>query len=419
MSFQQGLSGLNASAKQLDVIGNNVANAGTYGAKTSRVEFADLYANARGGGNQAGVGVSVAQVAQQFSQGTITSTSNPLDLAISGNGFFQIKGSDGVTAYTRNGEFKLDSRGYIVNNQSQQLMGYTADASGAVQPGQASALQLPTSTSLPSATSSIGLTFNLDSRAPITLPASGAQIDFGNSATYNNATSANVFDANGKSVATTFYFQKAALDQWNVYATADGASVATDAAGLPLPVTTMQFSPSGDKVLTPATTVSVDVPAGAAVNGVQSLAIPKIQFDIAKATQFAGQFAVGRVDQNGYSAGDLTSISINDNGIVQSHYSNGQTKAAGQIELANFRNPQGLVPVGGNAWTRSNASGEPALGVPGSGTIGLLQASALEESNVDLTGELVSMMVAQRVYQANAQTIKTQDQALQTIVNLR
>lgn len=419
MSFQQGLSGLNASAKQLDVIGNNVANAGTHGAKTSRVEFADLYASARGGTNQAGVGVEVAQVAQQFGQGSITATNNPLDLAISGNGFFQVKSPDGSVAYSRNGEFKLDSRGFIVNNQSRQLMGYTADASGTIQPGQASALQLPANGSIPRPTDGIGLTVNLDSRSPTTLPAGGAQIDFDNAGTYNSATSANVFDANGKSVPMTFYFQKAAADQWNVYASADGASVSSDASGRPLPVTTVQFSPSGDKVLSPAGAVSIDVPAGASVNGVQSMAIPKIQLDIGKATQFAGQFAVTRMEQNGYGAGDLTGVTIDDTGIVQARYSNGQTKAAGQIELADFRNPQGLMAIGGNAWTRGPASGDPALGVPGSGTIGMLQSSALEESNVDLTGELVNMMIAQRIYQANAQTIKTQDQALQTMVNLR
>ena len=419
MSFQQGLSGLNASAKQLDVIGNNVANAGTHGAKTSRVEFADLYASARGGSNQAGVGVEAAQVAQQFSQGSITATSNPLDLAISGNGFFQVKSTDGSVAYSRNGEFKLDSRGFIVNNQSRQLMGYAADATGTVQPGQATALQLPASGSIPRATDNVGLTFNLDSRSPTTLPAGGAQIDFNNAATYNNATSANVFDANGKSVAMTFYFQKSAAEQWNVYATADGASVLTDPSGQPLPVTAVQFSPSGDRMLSPTGAVSVNVPAGAAVNGVQSMAIANVQLDIGKATQFAGQFAVTRMEQNGYGAGDLTGVTIDDTGIVQAHYSNGQTKAAGQIELANFRNPQGLAAIGGNAWTSSPASGEPALGVPGSGTIGTLSSRALEESNVDLTGELVNMMIAQRVYQANAQTIKTQDQALQTVVNLR
>ena len=421
MSFQQGLSGLNASSKNLDVIGNNVANASTHGTKTSRAEFADMYATALGGGGgtQAGVGVAVARVAQQFSQGSITSTNNPLDMAISGNGFFQVRSVDGSTAYSRNGEFKLDSKGLIVNNQSQQLMGYAADAAGVIQPGQASPLKLPTGGISPNGTSRIDMTLNLDSRAPLTLPSAGAPIDFADAKTYNSATSVNAFDANGKAVSLTFYYQKAAPDKWNVYVTADGTPTAVDGAGAPKPVTSVQFTPSGDKVVTPASSVPLDVPAGPLVNGVQNLAITGIKLDMTNATQFGTQFTVTKLEQNGYTAGDLIGVGVENDGTVQARYSNGQSKAAGQIELANFRNPQGLQPVGGNAWTRSNSSGEPVLGVPGSGNLGMLQASALEESDVDLTGELVNMMIAQRVYQANAQTIKTQDQILQTIVNLR
>ena len=147
--------------------------------------------------------------------------------------------------------------------------------------------------------------------------------------------------------------------------------------------------------------------------------MPGVQLDLTKTTQFGSAFGVTSMNQDGFAAGQLTSVSIENSGVVTATYSNGQSKPAGQLELATFRNPQGLSPLGGNLWARSYASGDPTVGTPGSGNFGKLQAGALEESNVDLTGELVNMMTAQRIYQANAQTIKTQDQVLQTLVNLR
>ena len=248
MSFQQGISGLAATSKQLDVIGNNIANSGTVGAKASRIEFFDMYSSALGGGGgkTSGVGVAVAAVAQNFSQGSITSTGNPLDVAISGNGFFQVKTSDDSVHYTRNGQFKLDASGDIVNDSGDRLMGYAADASGTVQSGQAQPLQLLTSAIEPKATSAVTITANLDSRGGVTVPASTASnypIDFNDATTYNNATSITAVDANGKDVVVTSYFQKTAADTWDVYMTANGAPVG---GGPPaVPVTTIAFDPTG------------------------------------------------------------------------------------------------------------------------------------------------------------------------------
>ena len=246
MSFQQGLSGLNATSKNLEVIGNNIANANTFGAKSSRAEFADVYANALNGAgtNPIGIGVSLAAVSQQFTQGNITTTDNPMDLAINGSGFFQV--SDGISPpqYTRNGQFKIDRNGFIINNQNLRLMGYPADGTGIIQPGQASALQLPTAGINPVPTANITLEMNLDSRAGPTLPPVAPQIQFNDPSTYNNATSMTVYDARGVDVALTYYFQKAAADDWNVYVTANGTSVAVDGAGNPLPATTIQFPPT-------------------------------------------------------------------------------------------------------------------------------------------------------------------------------
>ena len=427
MSFQQGLSGLNAASRNLEVIGNNVANANTFGAKSSRAEFSDIYAAAMNGAgtNQIGIGVNLASVSQQFTQGNITTTDNPMDLAINGAGFFEVSDGNNPIEYTRNGQFKVDRDGFIVNNQQQRLMGYPADGTGVIQPGQAMALQLPTAGIDPQATSTIKLEFNLDARQAVTAPSAAAiaagtpQVVLSDPSTYNNATSLSVYDAKGQDVALTYYFQKAATDQWNVYVTANGTPVATDASGNPVPLTTIQFPPNGGTPTAPAGPITLDIPASTNAQGAQTLAITGVQLNLTGATQYGSQFSVTDQSQNGYAPGQLSGISIESNGVVTARYSNGQSKPAGQVEIATFRNPQGLQPVGGNNWARTFASGDPIVGTPGGGNLGVLQAGALEESNVDLTAELVNMITAQRVYQANAQTIKTQDTVMQTLVNLR
>ena len=357
-------------------------------------------------------------MAQQFTQGAITTTENPMDLAINGAGFFQVSdGGGSPVSYTRNGQFKVDRDGYIVNNTQQRLMGFAANGKGVIQPGQSVPLQLPTAGVSPTSSTKIQVEMNLDSRLGITAPAAGG-IDFSDSGTYNNATSLTVYDLQGQQVALTYYFQKSAADSWNVFAAANGKPV-LDASGALAPVTTITFPADGSAPTTPAAPVPFDVPATPNTAGGTTLPITGVLFDVAKATQFGSPFGVTDIHQDGYAAGLLTAISVEDNGIITARYSNGQSRPAGQIEIANFRNPQGLQPIGDNAWARSFASGDPVTGVPGDGSLGVLQAGALEESNIDLTGELVNMITAQRIYQANAQTIKTQDQVLQTLVNLR
>ncbi|AKJ30973.1 flagellar hook protein FlgE [Caldimonas brevitalea] len=450
MGFQQGLSGLNASSKNLDVIGNNVANAGTFGAKSARAEFADMYASAMNGAgaNSIGIGVQLASVAQQFTQGNITTTENSLDLAVNGSGFFQVADiyrdpNAAPTAppqvasppmYSRNGQFKLDRSGYIVNNQNQALLGYMADTNGLIAPQQARPLQLPTAGINPQATNAINLEFNLDSRAGVTQPAAGS-INFTDPLTYNNATSVTVYDAKGQDVALTYYFQKTNADTWDVFATANGDTLLADGGGNPAPIATISYPPNtGGNPVAPDGSVQyylagggtstdgripLEVPATTKADGSTTLAITGLTLDMNGATQYGTTFGVTNLTQNGYAAGQLVGVTIDDSGIVMARFSNGQSKPAAQLELATFRNPQGLQPLGGNAWAATYASGDPTLSVPGSGSMGVLQSGALEESNVDLTAELVNMITAQRAYQANAQTIRTQDQVLQTLVSLR
>jgi flagellar hook protein FlgE len=417
MAFQQGLSGLNATSKNLSVIGNNIANANTYGAKASRAEFADMYANAinGSGGNAIGIGVNLAAVTQRFTQGNISTTESGLDIAINGNGFFQLD-SGGTTVYSRNGQFQLDKDGNIVNGTGGRLLGYAANADGDIIPSTVQALRLPTAGVAPSATSEVGLELNLDSR--LAGPDAALVFDPADPDTYNNATSVTVYDDKGQEMALTFYFRKSDTvdDTWDIYMTANGQAMPAD--GSPI-VDDMNFAADGGSLVAPVGTVPITVDAGVPLTaGGASLAI-NFDLDVSNATQYGAAFSVTDLTQDGYAPGQLTGVSIDKTGIIKAQYSNGQSKSAGQLVLATFRNPQGLQPLGGNAWGASFGSGDPIVGAAGQGNFGLLQSGALEESNVDLTAELVNMITAQRAYQANAQSIKTEDQVLQTLVNLR
>ena len=427
MSFQQGVSGLTASARNLEVIGNNVANASTVGAKVARAEFADVYARAISGGTSAiGLGVSQTAVTQQFSQGSFKTTDGPLDMAINGTGFFQLKDLSGMSQYTRNGQFKVDRDGFITSTQGARLLGYPANDQGVLVPGQAQPLILPTAGIKPSVTKAVTLELNLDARATTTYDeAKTPLIDFNDAKTYNNATSVNVYDSKGQEVSLTYYFQKAGADTWNVYAAANGATINPNDEGLPKPITTLNFPPNGSAPINPEDDtmplplVPFDVPATSNFQGAATEPIPGVSLDLSTLTQFGAIFGVTNVTQDGFPPGQLNAIKVQPNGIVLATYSSGQSTPVGQVELATFRNVQGLQPLGGNVWGATFESGDAVPGTPGSGNLGVLQAGVVEESNVDLTQELVAMMVAQRIYQANAQTIKTQDSVLQTLVNLR
>lgn len=445
MGFQQGLSGLNAAARNLEVIGNNVANSGTYGAKASRAEFADAYAAALGGGSstQAGIGVSVSTVSQQFTPGNISATDNPMDLAIVGNGFFQLNDTGGNLVYSRNGQFKLDKDGFVVNNSGSKLLGYPADTQGTIVQGQAAPLTLPTAGTPPSQTDGISLEMTFDSRVA---PASGSTLDITAPSTYNFATSQTVYDAQGQNMGLTYYMRKTDAHSWDMYVTANGTPLQVDGNGDPAKVATLTFPSSGgqatnstgatfegdpgsittyDESGSPLATTDngifslPDIPQLTLASGGLSEIISGISFDLSKSSEYGTESGVTNRTQTGYAPGKISSVSIEANGVVLARYSNGQTKAAGQIELSSFRNPQGLQSLGGNEWTSTFASGQPINTVPGDGNMGQLASSSLEESNVDLTSELVNMIVAQRTYQANAQTIKTEDQLLQTLVNIR
>jgi flagellar hook protein FlgE len=406
MSFQQGLSGLNIAAKNLDAIGNNVANASTIGYKAARAEFADVFANslAGGAGVQIGIGAQVAAVRQQFSQGNIVTTSNPMDVAINGAGFYRLSTS-GTISYARNGQFSLDRDGYIVTNSGARLTGYPADANGQIVASTPIDLQVSLANIAPRATTDARVAINLDSRENV--PA--AAFSIADPTSYNSSTAMTVYDSQGNAHTLTLYFRKSAANTWDVYGAADGA-VLNGAA----PLGTMNFG--GNGLLAGNVTMNVSIPLA---NGAATpLAFP-VTFPVSDMTQFGVNFSVSQLQQDGFTTGRLAGFAIGSDGVILGRYTNGQTRAQGQIVLANFINPQGLVALGGNEWAETSESGQPLVATPGSGNLGTLQSGALEEANVDLTEELVKMITAQRVYQANAQTIRTQDQVMQTIVNLR
>ncbi|HEX7972470.1 MAG TPA: flagellar hook protein FlgE [Thiobacillus sp.] len=401
MSFQQGLSGLNAAAKNLDVIGNNVANSSTVGFKESQAQFADVYASSLtgAGGSQAGIGVKVAQIAQQFTQGNITSTNNPLDIAINGGGFFRID-NNGEANYQRNGQFQLDKDGFIVNPTGGKLTGYTANASGVLSTGAPAPLTISAADLVPQVTGNVNAVLNLDSRGAV--PA--AAFNMNDPTTFNNSTAVSVYDSLGNAHTLQSYYVKTGAGTWDVYASMDGA--AAFAAG------SLTFNTSGALTAgSPLTIPPQPVTTGAAALG--------FTMDLTGTTQFGSTFSVNTLNQDGYTSGRLAGFSIGADGTMLGRYTNGQSAVLGQVVLANFANPNGLQPMGNNMWAETATSGAPLVGTPNTGSLGVLQSSAVEDSNVDLTAELVNMITAQRVYQANAQTIKTQDQVLQTLVNLR
>ena len=421
MGFAQGVSALNASAANLDVIGNNIANAGTIGFKSGGVQFSDVYA-----GSKIGLGTQVASVAQNFTSGSVQTSSRALDVAISdGDGFFRLASPEGEIAYSRNGQFDMDKNGYIVNTAGLQLTGYAVGANGNLAGGTPAPLQMPTAAMAPKATgTATGITaqFNLDSRS--TAPATA--FDATDSSTYNYANSVTIYDSLGNphELATFFAKQAApALNAWNVHATVDGKPL--DNGGV-LPavangtaIGTLTFDSNGilDTAIVGNGVLGFKTPGFTLGNGSAPMTF---DMNVAGTTQFGNANDVRKLTQDGYASGTLTSLAIEQNGTITGKYSNEQSNTLGQIVLSSFVNPNGLQSKGDNVWAETAASGQPLTGTPGAGTkLGALVSGALEGSNVDLTSELVNLIIAQRTYQANAQTVKTQDQVMQTLMNMR
>lgn len=451
MSFQQGISGLMASAKRLDITGNNIANANTVGYKRSAAQFSDVYA--KGLTNAAGLGVADPLNVQNFSQGGVTSSDNPLDIAISGNGFFKMGKADPRNAnaplsytYTRNGQFHVSKEGYIENTSGLRLQGVSFMNSDGSSNGVTSAnantapvssLVIPGRVPGSKVTSQVKLAVQLDANAvaPATPLAAGVTPSTSN---YNASTGVSVYDSLGNSHQLQLYFVKdtGASNQWSVFGTLDGK----DAAGTGLGVVDfgkLAFDENGNlqrdtatglvdttlsTALDPATFAAAATGGFTLSNGAAAMfntGGTTLALDLTGSTQLALPSSQITMSQDGIGPGELNDVSVNEYGVISGKYSNGDIRQIGIIKFTDFRNPNGLQPVGDNQFTTTIAAGDPIDNFAGAGGIGTVQGNAVEESNVDLTKELVDLIQAQRLYQANSQTISAQSQILQTAVNLR
>ncbi len=437
-AFNIGLSGLGAASKDLDVTSNNIANAETVGFKRSRSEFADVYATTAFGSTrtQAGSGVTVQSVTQQFNQGNLKFTENTLDMAISGQGLFVLRPNltNMDTMYSRAGAFQVDKNGYIVNAAGQYLMGYpvnpvdgsvTSSALASVQP-----IRIDRTAGQPQATNNVNLSVNLpgNDTPPTGAPATAADIDPTDPDTYNNSTSVNIYDSLGGVHTVTYFF--ALLDPttntWGMSAwinsdadpagtgsTADSNGDGTDDISL-LATGDMVFDGTG--ALGPTSDNPIALTGLDLANGSDPFNL-NLVFD--NSTQFASNFSVTALNQDGLTVGRLSGLDINDDGVVWANYSNGTAEAITKVALANFDNVQALRQLGDTNWAETLESGQPVGGEAGNGVFGLVKAGALEQSNVDLTSELVHLIVAQRNFQANAKSIETASRITETIINVR
>jgi flagellar hook protein FlgE len=404
-SFSIALSGLTAASSDLDVTANNIANSNTVGFKESRAEFADVFAAGAVNLNTSAVGegVRLATTAQQFTQGNISTSGSNLDLAISGDGFFTLQDPSSGIVYTRNGQFSEDKNGNVVTATGQALQVYPPTTTGGFNTGALSDLNLQTAQSTPLATTGGTVILNLPAG---TLPPTGGAFDPNNPATYNQSTSTTVYDSLGNSFPATFFFtQTATAGLWNVNMTVNGKLNAT--------TDQLQFSPTG--AVTPPASGALNFPGFTPADGASAM---NMTFNFAQSTQFGGGFGVTSIIQNGFATGQLSTVSIDPTGVVSAVYTNGRSTQLGQLALANFPDPQGLKQLGDTNWAETFTSGTHISGTAGSAGFGAIQSGALESSNVDLTTELVTMITAQRAFQANAQVITTANQLSQTVINI-
>ncbi|WP_462380870.1 flagellar hook protein FlgE [Pseudomonas sp. Marseille-QA0892] len=392
MSFNIAMTGLSAVNDQLNTIGNNIANAGTVGFKSSRTDFASLYSDSQA------MGVEVAGHTQSISQGgAVTTTGRGLDLAISGGGFFVTRAGNGDVSYTRAGVFGTDKDSFIVNSQGAKLQGYPADANGNLQTGAVGDLKLQAGSLPAKATDSLAFVANLNANHEAPTVAFDAQ----KPETYNSTYTTKLFDSLGKEHTLTQYFVKSDENSWNAHYYLDGAAL-----GAPQP---LSFATNG-ALATPITAVTLNAP----IAGADPLSIA---LDYSGTSQYGSEFSVTTNRASGYTAGEQTGLSVEKDGRIYASYSNGQRLVQGQVVLASFVNPEGLKNMSGTAWTETADSGAALLGAPGVGQFGSLAAGALEGSNVDLTQQLVGLMEGQRNYQANTKVISTNKELTQTLFN--
>lgn len=414
MSLSVELTGLQAAQTDLDTIGNNIANVSTVGFKGSTPNFSDIYGasllGAAGAGVSPGQGVMTNSLSQLFTEGAISQTGNPLDVAVNGNGFFQVQTPTGI-AYSRDGSLQLNAQGFLTNDAGSLVMGYAAPASGSGSAGPLGTIQVSEANLPASATTQLALSVNLPSTAKA-IDTTTTQFSVTNANSYNQSTSTTVFDSLGAPDTLTTYFTQVSgsgsPDQWQTHwqLSSTSGSMISSGAGA-----TLTFNSSG--VMTSGSgTINVANPG----DGSAALSIAQ---DFSGSTLSDLPFGVNSLGSNGDGGGQFSGLEIGNNGDVVAQYSNGSTKTIATIALANFADPEGLSPITGNSWVATTSSGAAVLNAPGTSGLGTLESGSIESSNVDLSTSLVNLIVAQQAYQANVQGINVDQQDVQKLLQLQ
>lgn len=427
-ALYSGVSGLNTNSQAMTVIGNNLANTNTIGFKGARTIFSDLLSstiNGSGGISQVGRGVNVSKVDNIFSQGTFESTESGLDVAIEGDSFFMVSepGNDTIY-YSRAGAFRFDEDGYLVNPEGFRVQGKRFDVNGDLVAGDPEDIVIEnTGLIAGNMTTEMSLNTNLDAAAvsPANQVPAVPDFDYTNPDSFNYSSSTQVFDSLGEPHLLTTYFVKdpAVNNSWDWYWTAEDingvafGSDITDGGGN-TPEGTITFDTDGTLLAGGLGNVI----GGAGIDWANgSDATQTITIDLVT-TQFDSASTVISQVQNGYGAGNLTSVDIDGEGAVIASYSNGEQLKVANLVLAKFNNPNGLELSGNNLFRASETSGTARVGLPGA-ELGKVFTNSLEQSNVDMGAEFVRMITVQRGFQANSKIITTVDELLGELINLK
>ena len=417
MGFSASLSGLNANQQKLNVIGNNLANINTIAFKSSSVQFMDLVSQSAGGTGvnpmQVGLGVTTGSISPNFRQGGIENTGVPTHVAIQGSGFFVV-GEDNQRSYTRAGDFSFDASGMLVTAEGLPVQGYTDTdpLTGAIiTTGQPSNIVVPPGVLRPpSPTTQIGTVSNLNATAAV-----------GDTFT----TSVQLYDSLGVPHVATVTYTNTAAGAWDYSITVPGEDITGGTAGTPEEIAAGSLTFDADGKLDQvdggaAADVTITGPAWS--NGATAGDVVWDLVDnngVASLSGFSAPSATSSITQNGFAAGTIDSISINAAGEIIASFGTGRSVAIASLALANFNNPQGLVKLGSNRFSESEAAGLPNVGVAATGGRGTIIGNSLEQSNVDIATEFTQMILAQRGYQANSKSITVADELLLETLNLK
>jgi flagellar hook protein FlgE len=410
------LSALNAQSTAIDVVGNNLANLNTTGFKAQSTEFHDLVSQTMGGGTetQVGMGVGTPITARVFSEGSVQSTSNPLDVAIQGNGFLVTKGASGGTLYTRAGNLKQDANGTLTDANGNFIQGWSS-VNGAISTSTAAGnITIPQgSLSAPVATQNISLSANLNSSAtaPATPTASNASL----------SQVIPVYDSLGNSHSVTLNFWPGSTSgAWNWQATVPGSDVGSSSATSVVGSGSMTFNSAGQLTSPAAGSAAPTLTISGLADGANSMTV---NFNMYKGTtptitQFAQSSASSSNSADGSAAGQLTGVAIATGGNVVATYSNGKQVTVAQLAMANFTNPDSLLAVGNNSYQTTGSTSNPSIGLANTGGRGQIEGSSLESSTADIATEFTNLMVDQRSYEANSKVVTTADQLNNAVINL-